>query len=229
MSTRTLTVITHVNNPSIGVLEESAVAGGWTMSVVGPFRGDPLPDADVVEALVVLGGPQSAYDGESHPYLADEVAYLRDVHAREIPLLGLCLGSQLLADALGGRSRPGDSGLECGFIDVIATNPKSLLNGTFFSFHSDSADPPPDAEILARSDRYLQAWRLGTSTAIQFHPELDGAGIDALLALEGPKLRQFGVDVDAIRESIPTGGPQPGRHLLDTWLDDVPVRDPAHP
>ncbi|ASR05368.1 type 1 glutamine amidotransferase [Gordonia rubripertincta] len=228
MSARELSVITHVNKPSIGVLEEAATAGDWTMSVVGPFRGDRLPDLDAVEALVVLGGPQSAYDVENHPYLVDEIAYLRDAHAREIPVLGLCLGSQLLADALGGGSRLGDSGLECGFIDVTAVDDKSPLHGRFFSFHSDSADPPADAEVLARSDRYLQAWRLGTSTAIQFHPELDGPGIEALLALEGPKLRQYGVDVDAIRDAIPAGGPQPGRRLLDVWLDDVPARNPVH-
>ncbi|SDU73287.1 type 1 glutamine amidotransferase [Gordonia westfalica] len=228
MTDRTLTVITHVDDPSIGVLEAAAADNSWSMTMVAPFRGDPLPGVADLDALVVLGGPQSAYEVQDHPYLSDEIAYLREAHAHEVPVLALCLGSQLLADALGGRSRPGDNGLECGFIDVTATDPESLLNGTFFSFHSDSADPPPDAEVLARSDRYLQAWRTGRSTAVQFHPELDGPGIEALLALEGAKLRQFGVDVDAIRESIPTSGPQPGRRLLDTWLDDVPVRDPAH-
>lgn len=223
MNTRNLTVITHVADPSIGVLTEAAAQTGWRISICGPFRGDPLPPVDQLDALVVLGGPQSAYDVEAHPYLAEEVDYLREVHVHEIPVLALCLGSQLLADALGGRSRRGETGLECGFIDVTADNPESLLNGRFFFFHSDSADPPPDATILARSARYLQAWRSGTSTAIQFHPELDGAGIEALLALEGPKLRQFGVDVDAIRDSIPTDGAQPGRRLLEAWLDDVPA------
>lgn len=100
MTDRTLTVITHVDDPSIGVLEAAAADNSWSMTMVAPFRGgDPLPGVADLDALVVLGGPQSAYEVQDHPYLSDEIAYLREAHAHEVPVLALCLGSQLLADA----------------------------------------------------------------------------------------------------------------------------------
>ena len=64
--------------------------------------------------MVVLGGPQSAYD--DHAYLATEERYLADAVDAELPVLAICLGSQVLARALGGSAQPGAAGLEAGFI-----------------------------------------------------------------------------------------------------------------
>ncbi|MGV9672062.1 type 1 glutamine amidotransferase [Gordonia sp. NPDC003504] len=217
---RSLSVIAHVDDPSIGVLSDSAAAAGWTIDIVRPFRGEVPPAVDELTALVVLGGPQSAYDTRAHPFLAGEIDYLAKVHEHGVPLLALCLGSHLLADALGGRSEPGASGLECGFIDVTATTGTLPVAGRYFSFHSDTAVAPGGAALLATSGRYVQAWRLDRSVAIQFHPELDAEGVDALLALEGPKLADFGIDAEAIRGSVGAEltPPLPGRRLLDAWF-----------
>lgn len=221
---RTLTVIAHVDDPSMGILESSARAAGWRIDVVRPFRGEALPAPGNLQALTVLGGPQSAYDTAGNPYLKTEIDYLADTHGRGVPTLAICLGSQLLAEALGGRAVPGESGLECGFIDVTSPATELPLQGRYFSFHSDIAVPPAHAELLAESSRYLQSWRIGGSLAVQFHPELDTAGIEALLAIEGDKLARFSVDVGAIRDEIATAltSPSPGELLLDAWFATLP-------
>lgn len=221
---RTLTVIAHVDDPSMGILESSAQSADWRIHVVRPFRGETLPEPGNLEALTVLGGPQSAYDTASNPYLKTEINYLADAHRRAVPILAICLGSQLLAEALGGRAVPGESGLECGFIDVTSSVAELPLQGRYFSFHSDTALPPAHAELLAESSCYLQSWRIGGSLAVQFHPELDTAGIEALLAIEGDKLAQFSVDVGAIRNEIATAltSPSPGELLLDAWFAALP-------
>ncbi|MGW0037589.1 type 1 glutamine amidotransferase [Gordonia sp. NPDC003376] len=220
--TRRLPVIVHIAEPSFTVLDTVARRAGWTPEIVCPATGDALPDLDDVQALVVLGGPQSAYDKQANPYLADEIAFLRAAHGRSIPILGLCLGSHLLAEALGGTTAPGEGGLECGLIDVAGDTDWA---GTYFSFHTDTAEPPDGAQVLATTHRYRQAWRLGTSTAIQFHPELDAAGIDGLLAIETDKLSRFGIDVAALRELVAHTmiAPTPGERLLTRWLDTLPA------
>lgn len=227
---RILTVISHLDHPSIGILERSARSAGWTIDIVRPFRGETLPEPETLEALTVLGGPQSAYDSASDPYLDAEIDYLGRAHRQGVPILAICLGSHLLAEALGGRTTPGESGLECGFIDVTSNATEWPMHARFFSFHSDAATPPEHAELLAESTRYLQSWRVGTSLAIQFHPELDAAGIEALLAIEGDKLTRFGVDVAAIRNAVTEelASPSPGERFLDAWFAGLPDPLIAH-
>lgn len=220
----TIPVICHVDEPSYGTLEHSAARAGRTLEPFRAFAGDRLPDVPGIDALVVLGGPQSAYDLDAHPYLRVEIDYLRAAHARGVPILALCLGSHLLAQALGGTCVPGANGLECGFIDVRSATAELPLAGRYFSFHTDTALLPPQAEELATTDRYVQSWRVENSLAIQFHPELDASGIAALLAIEDRKLTDHGIDVAALRRSVDDelAEPNPGRVLLDTWFNTLP-------
>lgn len=189
-------VIGHIDDPSLAVIAWAAEANSVSLKLVRPVRGEPLPPLSDVLGIIVLGGPQSAYNEAGHAYLDDEKEYIRSAHTEEVPTLGICLGSQLAAEALGGEAYAGESGLEFGYIDVKAAEGASIdFNGRFFSFHSDSMRPPPHSTVLAVSDRYVQAWTSGSVLAIQYHPELDQDGINALLDLEGEKLASFGVDL----------------------------------
>ncbi|MDQ4119215.1 MAG: type 1 glutamine amidotransferase [Actinomycetota bacterium] len=219
----TIDVITHVDRAVVGLVDEVAGDRGHECRVVRPYRGERLPGLDEVGTVVVLGGPQSAY--EDHTYLADEERFLAGAVDAGVPVFAICLGSQVLSRALGGSAHPGETGLEAGIIEVKACVSGSAgIAGEFFSFHSDSMTPPAGARVLAESDRYVQAWTLGSALAVQFHPELTLAGVNGLLGLEGPKLERFGVDVAAMRadaERYFAAGAADARALLDRWFDEL--------
>ena len=94
-------VLTHSPTEGPGTLAEWLPAAGLELDVVAPWRGDPLPER-VTEhaALVVLGGPQQAYDDGSAPWLRDTKALLAQAVSASLPTLGICLGAQLLAEAI---------------------------------------------------------------------------------------------------------------------------------
>lgn len=223
MTASTLLVIGHVARPALDRIESSARAHQVGLELVRPVLGEPLPpDAAGFAGVVVLGGPQSAYDLARHPYLADELDFIRSAHRARVAVLGICLGSQLLAVALGGQAHPGDSGLECGFIDVVPVTAEGAgVAGCHFSFHSDTFRLPDGATLLGRTDRYPQAWRLDTSLALQFHPELDRAGVESLLDVEGEKLTRFGIDIELLRKenAEQLRAPRDGVDLVDRWME----------
>jgi GMP synthase (glutamine-hydrolysing) len=143
---------------------------------------DPFPTADPA-ALVVLGGPMSANDA----FLAPELHLIRRSLSRDIPILGICLGSQLIAKALGASVYRNPT-LEVGWYDVHLTESARtdpVVAGlesptTFFHWHGETFDLPPGAEWLAWSDRCRhQVYRYRHNVyGIQFHPEITPEMID---------------------------------------------------
>lgn len=130
--------------------------------------------------VLVLGAPESANDDLW--YLHDEIALMQESVRTGVPLLGICLGSQLLAKALGARVYPG-SKKEIGFyhdLRVDTASKSRLFDGidnpfTVFHWHGDTFDIPNGAQRLAYSDLYNQAFRYGSAVGVQFHLEVDGA------------------------------------------------------
>ena len=144
---------------------------------------DPMPRQEY-SAIIVLGGPMSAND--PIPGLADELALIEQELARGTPMLGICLGSQLIAKALGARVYR-NTQLEIGWEPVHLTDAgrsDPLFAGiespyTFFHWHGETFDIPRGAEWLAWSGKCRhQAYRYGTNVyGLQFHPEVDAAMI----------------------------------------------------
>lgn len=203
---------------------------------VQPFTGEKLPDLQEVSEVICFGGPYAAYDQDQFPFLREEVQFLRDAVDADIPVLGICLGSQILAEALGGTSRPGDHGLECGFIDVEAVTGQEQvtpeLAGRYFSFHTDSIDVPPAAQLLAVSQQYPQAWRQGSALAIQFHPDMSVDGIRDLLRIEETKIRQHGIDVEKLIAEVEENRAllqQGAENVIGGWIDHTHEHTPLHP
>jgi GMP synthase (glutamine-hydrolysing) len=158
-------------------------------AIVRTHRGDRLPAGpDGFDALVMLGGAQDALDDAAHPYLPDEVALARACGDAGKPVLGICLGAQLLARAYGAENILGRP-VEFGWHEVRATpagraDPMiSALGGAapLFHWHSDTFTLPPGAVHLAESDRTgLQAFRIGRAVyGIQFHFEADTSLVES--------------------------------------------------
>jgi GMP synthase (glutamine-hydrolysing) len=172
-------------------------------------RGDPVPD-DLApgEILVVMGGPMGVGDvGDPRwPFLAPEIALLRKLIARDAPVLGICLGAQLLAAAGGARvypnTRPGPNGREparevgWGPVDLIGADREPILAGLgahpmVLHWHGDTFDLPPGATHLASTPICPhQAFRLGTRQfGFQFHCELEAASIAVWVREDGEFVR----------------------------------------
>lgn len=165
--------------------------------------GKPVPpDFDNVEAVISLGGAQNV--GEDHPWMNAQLDYLRRAHEREIPVVGICLGAQLIAAALGGKVGPMDKP-EWGFHNISILPPgqtETILAGIawnspqFCAHCQEVKDPPTDATILASSEACkVQAFRVGLRTyGFQYHFECDRAMIEDLARRDHAGCHAVGLD-----------------------------------
>ncbi|MDQ3835484.1 MAG: type 1 glutamine amidotransferase [Thermoproteota archaeon] len=142
-------------------------------------QNDPVPTSPLgYDAIVILGGPMAVYD--NLPYLRKEEEIIKNAIKNDTPVLGICLGSQLIAQAAGGHVYKGKK-KEIGWYNVYLTPASSndIFRGfthkmiRIFQWHGDTYDLPPNAKILAYSDLYPQAFRIGSAVGIQFHFEVD--------------------------------------------------------
>ena len=178
-----LLVVQHEPSCPPGLLATGAAHTGVELQVV-EAAGQPVPPTmDGADGLVVLGGVMDADETDDYPHLARTMDLVRDAAARSVPTLGICLGAQLAAAALGGRAYPGPAGEELGWTKVELTGAgraDPVTGGLsepveLFEWHHDTFDPPPGATLLAGGAVYpSQGFRLGSVVAVQFHPEVDG-------------------------------------------------------
>jgi len=178
--------ITHTESEDPGHLATWLAEEGLALEVVEPWRGDPVPPLDGYAALVVMGGPQQAYDDASAPWLPQTKELLAEAVTAGLPTLGVCLGAQLLAEATGGRVEPGEHGPELGS-HLVAKRDRAGADPLFWDlplspvvvqWHWDAVvELPPGATLLMSSTRYQhQAFRVGERAwGIQFHVECDEA------------------------------------------------------
>lgn len=169
----TMLVIGHAVTPET-VLVQAGSLGSWArdrgVTVVPGVAGTDLPDPSEVDAIAVLGSPEGAWD-DSVPWLGAEIDLLRRAVEIGTPVLGICFGGQLLARVLGGSANRPDGRNENGFRTITSTDP-AIDDGPWMEFHFDSFTAPRDAEVLARSERCDQAFRVGIHLGVQFHPEI---------------------------------------------------------
>jgi len=224
--------IVYQEDAGPGVFAEAIAALGgeldsWLLPEVPQPPGDPF----AYDAVLVLGGAMNVDQEDGHAWLAAEKALLRELLERERPLLGLCLGSQLVAEAAGGTprraSRPEIGWHRVELTDAGAADPllAPLAPGfEAFQWHSYEFPLPPGAVALARSEVCLQAAQVGAAAwALQFHPEVTAA--DARWWIEDyrtdPDAVAIGVDPRALGAETETkigAFNQLGREICRRWL-----------
>lgn len=173
----------------------------WTDSGVS----DRVPEG--VSGVVLLGGSMGALDDDRAPWLPSERALVRDAVERSVPILGLCLGNQILAAATGGRiARAGNP--EVGLVSVtrttagerdpvMSTLPTRVVQAVHYH-HDEVIELPPNAELLLTNDACrVQAFRLGElSYGLQMHPEIDGVTFADWAANDDGTIAMIDIDVD---------------------------------
>jgi|ECHnycMinimDraft_1075156.scaffolds.fasta_scaffold03124_2 GMP synthase-like glutamine amidotransferase len=129
------------------------------------------------DALILMGGPMGVYECDKYPFLIKEMKLLKKAYKENKRVLGFCLGSQLIAEALGGRVIKGPFGKETGIQRVILLDELKEYFGkeelTVFQWHSDTFSLPYEAKLLAYSNKYFQAFRINKLLGIQFHVEVN--------------------------------------------------------
>jgi GMP synthase-like glutamine amidotransferase len=190
-----------------GRLDDWLREAGLEPELRAVYRGDQVPDVEGLGALVVLGGPMGAGDDASVPYLPAVRALLRDAVSAQVPLLGVCLGAQLLAAAHGGRVGPNPEGPELG-AQLVAKRSTAAADPLFgplpitpdvVQWHYDAVLAlPPGAILLASSPLCEnQAYRLGRlAWGLQFHIETTPEMVRVWARDDAPRLVEY--DLDAI-------------------------------
>jgi len=208
----------HVPFEELGAIAPWAQARGHAVSVTRLFLDEPLPSIDTFDWLVIMGGPMGVYDGAQFPWLKTETEFIGQAIARGKRVLGICLGAQLIAAALGARVYPNKQ-KEIGWLPIRLT-PEGTRSEYFdaapapfpvFHWHGDTFDLPARAVRLAESDACAnQAFQYGDRVVgLQFHLEVTPEGVERLIGHCGHEL----VDGPTIqtREQLRAGRSEIGR------------------
>jgi GMP synthase-like glutamine amidotransferase len=168
----------HVPFEGLGRIEPWLVEHGYQLTHTKFFESMALPDPENIDLLIVMGGPMSVHDEDRYPWLAAEKQYVRSAIVSRIPVLGICLGAQIIAHAMGANVYRNPC-KEIGWYPIHAVPTDACGAFTFpdselvFHWHGDTFDLPPGAIRTARSEGCgNQAFQLGSSViGLQFHLE----------------------------------------------------------
>ncbi|MFT3734660.1 MAG: glutamine amidotransferase [Rhodocyclaceae bacterium] len=210
-------ILQHLAFEDAGSLAPALRDAGFTLDVQDACTADLRALAhEEPDLLVVLGGPIGVYEQTQYPFLVDELDWLRARLAAGLPTLGICLGAQLMAAALGARVYPGMAGKELGWAPLqagrdIAQHPHfaALIGLPVLHWHGDTFDLPVGAAHLAATPAYVnQAFAIGRhALGLQCHPEVLAGDLERWYVGHACELAQAGLDVPRLRAEGRQYGP----------------------
>jgi GMP synthase-like glutamine amidotransferase len=179
----------HVPFEGLGSIEPWLRAAGYEVTGTQFFQSSVLPDPRDLDLLVIMGGPMSVNEEEDFPWLGPEKRFIRDVIESGKPVLGICLGAQLIANAMGADVYP-NRVKEIGWFPVERVSPiddssfRFPLSAEVFHWHGETFDLPPGATRIARSEGCEnQAFQIGVSViGLQFHLETTSESAQAIVS-----------------------------------------------
>src|SRR5215472_9443503 len=206
-------VLQHHPVENLGAIADALEEAALAWQYVRVFDGAPIPaNMKGAGGLIVMGGPESAYQLDRYPYLRDEIRLIENALRDNKPILGVCLGAQLLAAALGATVKRGES-REIGWYSVQLANAAGddrLMRGLPTEFmaahwHSDVFELPNRAVALASSAKTeIQAFRYGEKAyGLLFHAEITGERLSKLVSEFGEDLKRVGIDGDSFVADAP--------------------------
>jgi GMP synthase-like glutamine amidotransferase len=218
----------HVPFEGLGTIESWLVARGGPPTVTRFYAGDPVPKTSDFDRLIVMGGPMGVHDQDRHPWLKDEIAVIGEAIIAGKTVMGICLGAQLIAAALGSKVYP-NGRKEIGWFPVTLTDEgrrSPLLKGfppelTVFHWHGDTFDLPPESTHLMTSEACAnQAFNYRDRViGLQFHLEVTPAGVDALIDQCGDELVRGPFIQTAWQLRAPSGRFDPIHRQMAALLD----------
>ena len=223
-------VLQHLDCEPLGTIEDALRGAGLSFRYVRGYAGEAVPTRiGDAPGLIVMGGPMGVYERDRYPWLGDEMRLIGQAVAEGVPTLGVCLGSQLLAAALGADVGPGPQ-REIGWYPVTQTKEGAadplwgLLPERFvgFHWHGDVFDVPPGAVSLASSELTpCQAFRYGPSAyGVLSHMEITPEIVEDWTAAFIGELEDAGLTSDAILDGVPDHLPAlqaTGRAFFGAW------------
>jgi GMP synthase (glutamine-hydrolysing) len=229
---KTCIALRHVTFEDAGTLAPILAQRGFDIRYIdaGIDSLDPSETAGC-DLLVVLGGPIGVYEQDDYPFLKGELAAIGERLARKRPTLGICLGAQLMANALGAKVAPGPAKeIGWGPLELTASgqaSPLRHLDGIpVLHWHGDNFELPAGTEHLARTVHCpFQAFSKGPNLlAMQFHVETDAQRIESWLIGHTVELRKAQIDPALIRKDTARYGGrlrQTGSKIINEWLDQT--------
>jgi GMP synthase (glutamine-hydrolysing) len=231
---RSAVALRHVAFEDLGLLAPVMEHQGWDVSfceaAVDDLRHDSIRNANL---LVILGGPIGAYETDAYPFLTSELALIEHRLSRELPTLGICLGSQLMAKALGSRVYAGPV-KEIGWGRIELTNegaasclsPLAEADSAVLHWHGDSFDLPSGAQRLASNAHYAnQAFGYGRhALALQFHLEADPRQLEEWYVGHAVELAAAKISVEELRAATSkraNGLANQANRVFTRWLRDL--------
>ncbi len=231
---KSATVIRHIAFEDLGTLQIALERKGYAINYLEAGIDNLTDIAPSEDMLIILGGPIGAYDEQDYPFIVNEIALLQQRLKADLPTLGICLGAQLMARALGARVYPGGK-KEIGWSNIVLSEAGrssplvnlDVENTPVLHWHGDTFDLPQGATRLASSSLYEnQAFSWGkASMGLQFHPEVTQTGLERWFIGHACEINSTpGISVEQLRADTVKYG-----HLLqkqavevwENWLESV--------
>lgn len=217
----------HIHFEGLGSIEQWLSSTGYDVTSTQMYHSSQFPPVDDIDLLIIMGGPMSVNDEKNYPWLSKEKEFIKSTIAAGKPTLGICLGAQLIASAMGGTVFPNPQ-KEIGWFPVSAVSPVSRDTFKFpveiqvFHWHGETFAIPPGARLLATNKTCTnQAFQIGNNViGLQFHLETTPASAKALVQHCRGELAK---DKYIQEESVILSAPQEYYTSINNLMNDILV------